>query len=197
MNQEKLNQFIGKNISWLGQSGVRIISESGLVIYIDPFQIKNDTIKADYIFITHPHHDHYNPKVIERLKKNNTIVITPLALKGSGSDTIDQNEKKSFGKIVVHTIPAYNKRGFPHSIKNGFLGYFITIDDLSIFHGGDSDFVPEMKGLNPDIAFIPVTGFVSMNYKEAVRAAVEINAKVTIPVHYGLLPGTRKNGEKF
>jgi L-ascorbate metabolism protein UlaG (beta-lactamase superfamily) len=197
MNQEKLNQFIEKNISWIGQSGVRIITGSGLVIYIDPFKIKNDTIKADYIFITHPHNDHYNPKVIDRLKKNNTFIITPLALKGRGSDTMAQNERKIFGKINVRTIPAYNKRGFPHSIKNGFLGYFITIDDLSIFHGGDTDIVPEMKGLNPDIAFLPVTGFVSMNYREAAKAAEEINAKVTIPIHYGLLPASGKNGERF
>jgi L-ascorbate metabolism protein UlaG (beta-lactamase superfamily) len=197
MDQEKLNQFIENNISWLGQSGVRIKTESGLVIYIDPFQIKNDTIKADYIFITHPHGDHYNPKVIKRIKKNNTIIITPLALKDIGSDTMAQNEKRNFGKIIVQTIPAYNKRGFPHSIKKGFLGYIIGIDDLSVFHGGDTDFIPEMKGLNPDIAFIPVTGFVTMNYKDAAKAAKEINAKITIPIHYGLLPVGRKNGENF
>jgi len=99
MNQDKLIQFIEKNVTWLGQSGVRIITESGIVIYIDPFKIINDVIKADYIFITHPHQDHYNPKVIGRLKKNNTNVITPVALKGIGSDVMEQNEKKKFGKI--------------------------------------------------------------------------------------------------
>jgi L-ascorbate metabolism protein UlaG (beta-lactamase superfamily) len=39
------------------------------------------------------------------------------------------------------------------------------------YHPGDSDFIPEMKGLAPDVALLPVSGTYVMTAEEAVAAA--------------------------
>jgi len=39
---------------------------------------------------------------------------------------------------------------------------------------GDTDFIPEMKGLKPDVALLPVSGTYVMTVEEAVEAAAAI-----------------------
>jgi len=44
------------SLKWLGHAGFLI--ENSFVIYIDPYQIKENLPKADYILLTHDHYDH-------------------------------------------------------------------------------------------------------------------------------------------
>jgi L-ascorbate metabolism protein UlaG (beta-lactamase superfamily) len=197
MEMNEIIEYIKKNISWFGQSSVRIITKTGKVIYIDPYKKIKEDIKADFIFVTHPHQDHFNPRTIMSLGKDETRLIMPRTLKQFATDAIDPGEKKVFGDLTVTGVAAYNLRGFPHPKKNHWLGYLINIDGITIYHGGDTDCIPEMKNLMPDIAFLPVTGFVSMNKENAIEAAGLLMPKIVVPIHYGLLPGTRGNGKKF
>lgn len=41
-----------------GHGSLRLISEAGMVIYIDPFIGEGYDIPADLILVTHQHHDH-------------------------------------------------------------------------------------------------------------------------------------------
>ena len=56
------------------QSSIRIVSDK--IIYVDPIDYKA-LHDADYIFITHPHWDHFSLVSILELKNENTIFITP------------------------------------------------------------------------------------------------------------------------
>ena len=47
------------------QSSIRI--EDELVIYFDPYDIKESRHDANYIFITHPHWDHFNIEAIDKV----------------------------------------------------------------------------------------------------------------------------------
>jgi L-ascorbate metabolism protein UlaG (beta-lactamase superfamily) len=47
---------------WLGQSGILITTNAGKRIYIDPVKLPEDPPLADFIFLTHPHSDHFTPK---------------------------------------------------------------------------------------------------------------------------------------
>ena len=62
---------------------------------------------------------------------------------------------------------------------------------MRIYHAGDCDFMPEMKGFaekNLDIAMLPMGGHYTMDVDEMIQAANTISAKATIPMHYrGLL----------
>jgi hypothetical protein len=59
----------------------------------------------------------------------------------------------------------------------GHVGYVITVKSVKIYHTGDSDFIPEMKGLKPDVAQLPVSGTYVMTAEEAIEAATAIQPK--------------------
>ena len=51
-----------------------------------------------------------------------------------------------------------------------------------------------MKGVNnPDIAFLSMDGFRTMNEKEAIEVIREIKPKIVVPIHYRW----HKNGERI
>ena len=53
----------------------------GKIIYIDPFKIEKENHDADIIFITHDHYDHYSPEDIEKITKEQTIIVAPKTVK--------------------------------------------------------------------------------------------------------------------
>ena len=54
--------------------------ENDKVIYIDPYDIRDEKEDADYIFITHDHYDHYDEDSIRKIKKCDTKIIVPRCL---------------------------------------------------------------------------------------------------------------------
>lgn len=77
------------------------------------------------------------------------------------------------------------------------MGYILTADSTKIYHVGDSDPIPEMEGLDVDIAMLPVSGVYVATAEEAVEAANKINPKTVIPMHYGSIVGSRADAERF
>ena len=60
-------------IKWLGHAGFLI--KDSKVIYIDPYNIKEDSEKADLILITHSHYDHCSFADINKIIKEGTTII--------------------------------------------------------------------------------------------------------------------------
>jgi len=54
-----------------------------------------------------------------------------------------------------------------------------------------------MKGLNPDVALLPVSGTYVMTPQEAAEAAASVNPKIAIPMHYDAIVGTKNDAEAF
>jgi len=80
-----------------------------------------------------------------------------------------------------------------HKKGDLFLGYMITIDSLTFYFAGDTDFIPEMKKMkNITYAFLPIgEGKTAMNPLSAAAAATVIKPRFVIPFHYE----TEKNSE--
>ena len=57
------------------QSSIKIILDK--IIYFDPFKIEEETHDADVIFVTHAHHDHFDPDSINKISNDNTIIVAP------------------------------------------------------------------------------------------------------------------------
>jgi L-ascorbate metabolism protein UlaG (beta-lactamase superfamily) len=70
------------------------------------------------------------------------------------------------------------------------VGYIIDVGGMRIYHAGDTDYIPEMKGLK-DIhaALLPVGGTYTMDVAEAIEAAKAIAPKFFVPMHYKNLLG--------
>ena len=147
--------------------------------------------KADVILITHEHFDHLNPKVIDRIKKDGTVIYANAAsVKKAGfGQAIEVGEKKQVLDIAVQAVPAYNldpnrQQYHPKDRKDN--GYVLTFGDTRVYVAGDTEGTPEMKALKDiAIAFLPINLPYTMPPKEAAEAARAFKPKVLYPYHQG------------
>jgi L-ascorbate metabolism protein UlaG (beta-lactamase superfamily) len=54
-----------------------------------------------------------------------------------------------------------------------------------------------MKNFKVDIALLPVSGTYVMTAQEAVNAALDINPRIAIPMHYDSIVGTKDDAKTF
>lgn len=170
---------------------------NGKELEIDPVtKLGNRTIdyskmpKADYIFVTHEHQDHFDKDAISLLTGKDTKLITNKRcadMFGSG-DVMANGDTKDVEGIKVEAVPAYNttegrQQFHPKGRDNG---YILTIDGLRIYFAGDTEDIPEMEGIKDiDIAFLPCNQPFTMTTDQLVKAAKVIRPKVLFPYHYG------------
>ena len=57
--------------------------------------------------------------------------------------------------------------------------------------------MPEMKDFKVDIALLPVSGTYVMTADQAVEAALAIQPKLAIPMHYGAIVGDEGDALNF
>ena len=193
-----------ENIEVLYHSSIRINKEK--TIYIDPFKIDKNYNDADIVFITHDHYDHYSEEDIDKVINENTTIIIPeelltkLLRKGINKNaiiTVEPNEKYMVQGIKFETIPAYNTNKTFHPKKNGWVGYIIIINGIRYYIAGDTDITEENKKVKCDVAFVPVGGTYTMDFKEAAQLINEIQPKIAVPIHYGSVVGTKQDATDF
>ncbi|MFQ5531939.1 MAG: MBL fold metallo-hydrolase [Candidatus Nanoarchaeia archaeon] len=127
------------------------------IIYIDPYQIKepSEEEKADLILITHSHYDHCSIVDLQKIVKEGTkIVITadcqskitrfdvPIDI-----EIVEPFQELDFGNVKISAMPAYNIYKHFHPKDEGWVGYLIKMNDVLIYHSGDTDVIPEMNKL--------------------------------------------------
>ncbi len=178
----------------------------GEVIYFDPFKIEKNYNDADVIFITHDHYDHYSEEDIDKVVKEGTIIVAPedlltkLLKKGFERDNmvlVTPNQKYTVKGIEFQTIPAYNVNKQFHPKANEWVGYVLKIEGVTYYIAGDTDITEENKKVKCDIAFVPVGGTFTMDYKEAAELINEIKPKIAVPTHYGSIVGEKSDGVSF
>lgn len=193
-----------EGIQVLCHSSIKIKREK--VIYIDPFRIQEEYHDADIILITHDHYDHYSEEDINKIKKENTILIVPEQLLekviklGFGKDNVmivKPNEEYEIEGMQIETIPAYNVNKPFHPKQNGWVGYILVIDGIRYYIAGDTDITSENQNVKCDVAFIPIGGTYTMDSKEAAKLANHILPKMVVPIHYGEIVGTKQDAIDF
>ena len=190
-----------------------LVSNGKINIYFDPFKLHGDEPKADYIFISHEHFDHFSPDDIHKIIKDSTVLF----INEMTNDEIDglydnkiviirPGDSIDFKDLHIKGVPAYNINKFRepgkvyHPKEDKKLGFIVTFNDVKIYHTGDTDHIPEMDNLaseNIDLLFIPVSGTYVMTPAEAIGAALKIKADTSIPMHYGTIVGEKKQAEEF
>ncbi|MBN1154879.1 MBL fold metallo-hydrolase [candidate division KSB1 bacterium] len=189
-----------ENIFWYGHDSFRI-DDKDKTIYIDPWKLPADAPKADYIFITHDHYDHFSSDDIIRLSKHVTRIFCPRDVfkkVGESATALAPGEKIVVDELKVEAVPAYNIDKKFHPKENNWLGFIITLsDNTRVYHAGDTDFIPEMSGFQTDVALLPVSGTYVMTASEAVEAANVIKPEIAIPMHYGDIVGDDNDALKF
>ena len=188
----------GKTVKFhaLVHASIRI-EYDGKEIEIDPVtKLGNRTInyaampKADYLFVTHEHGDHFDKAAINMLTGDKTRLVMNkrcAEMYGAG-ESMSNGEQIMLDDIQVEAVPAYNysegrTQFHPKGRDNG---YILTIDGLRIYVAGDTEDIPEMATVKDiDIAFLPCNQPYTMTTGQLVKAAKMVKPKVLFPYHYG------------
>ena len=183
-----------------------LLEMAGKAVYFDP------THDADYaglpkavaIFITHAHHDHFDPRTIEKLSTAETIVIAPPVvaeqlpkgtqhvhvMKNGDATNLKAAVVPAIPALAVEAVPAYNKvRGpapgklyHPKGVGNG---YVLSFGGKRIYVSGDTACTDEMKALSHiDVAFVCMNLPYTMPPSEAAACIRAFRPKVVYPYHY-------------
>ncbi len=191
------------------QSSIKVAGSS--VLYFDPFHIKKEELDADIVFLTHGHYDHFSPDDIGKVASGNALFVVPWKMVRELEDTVVSQERiiaiqpgeekkvtdRKGNVISVKAVPAYNKIKPFHPKIQKWCGYVVNIDDKVLYVAGDTDALKENESIDCDIAFIPIGGTYTMNYKEAAHFVNRLKPKIAVPIHYGTILGEKVYGDRF
>ena len=202
--KQKGSNKISISIKWFARAWFQIATQDS-VIHIDPAYAKTylmdyekrtgvllerlEKEKADLILVTHAHADHCKASTMDKLRGAGTSIIAPRPCTkriNGDVEVIKPGEEIARDGITVKAVEAYNTEQAENIYhrKGDGVGYLITVVDKTIYHAGDTDFIPEMRELGPvEVALLPIGGTFTMDIEQAVDAALAIKPRIVIPMH--------------
>ncbi len=194
-----LSVFVNK------QSSIRISGEK--TVYFDPWDLPEGSPKADAVFVTHDHFDHYSAADIKKVLTEQTAVVVPEKMAKAVKDALGSDADRVLAVkpgqtltvcgIPVETAAAYNKLKPFHPKSAGWCGYAVTLDTEVCYVTGDTDAVKEGLAVKCDRLFVPIGGTYTMNVDEAAAFAAKLAPRIVVPTHYGTVVGSPSDGERF
>ncbi len=164
----------------------------------------SDSVKADYVVLTHLHPDHYDLKTIRKVLKPDgkivchTAAAAKLTEDGLPVQVLELNQSLPLGDFTL--TPVFAMDGIGHEQVSWVVR---DTQGRQLFHGGDtiwhSRFWQIAKTFGKiDVAFLPINGVVveypfvgfaplpaSLTPEQAVVAAKIMHTDLLVPMHYG------------
>jgi len=189
-------------ITFYGQNTLAI-EVSGKYIIIDPFisgnplskdKVDVNSLKADYILLTHAHEDHILDA--ETLAKNTNATIVSnyeiaMHFQDKGFNVHPMNHggnwKFDFGNVKY--VNAIHTSSFPDGSNGGQPGGFVIEGEhKNIYIAGDTALTMDMK-LIPmitklDLAILPIGDNFTMGIEDAIIASDFVECDKVLGVHY-------------
>lgn len=176
----------------------------GKNLLFDPFITPNEkakhidinSIKADYILLSHGHQDHIVD--VEAIAKNNpdSVVVSGFETaaffgnRGCKFHPMNHGGKWTFDFGTVKVVNAVHSSSFPDGAYAGHpAGFVIWNDDACFYFAGDTALTMDMK-LIPmtcpklDFAILPVGDNFTMGYEDAAIAAEFVDCDQIVGCHY-------------
>jgi L-ascorbate metabolism protein UlaG (beta-lactamase superfamily) len=185
-------------VRWIAHATFQIISEKEN-IYVDLYwrkkyaeRVSKPADPATIILSTHNHGDHCDPKAIEMVRTNKSIIIAPKDCAkriGGKVKSLEPGDEFIIRDVKIKAVQAYNvkrfrKPGQPYHPKGYGVGYLITVEGKTIYHAGDTDLISDMENLeNIDVALLPSGDTYTMDNADAAEAALIIKPKYAVPMH--------------
>ncbi|QIB74541.1 MBL fold metallo-hydrolase [Halogeometricum borinquense] len=213
--------FRNLDVSWLGYATVRIESESGYVVYLDPgrYGVLDDYYArdGDLVCVTHDHH--YDSDAIRSVAKEDATVVVFEGVDASNIDRdvaavedlpyevvrVGEEEHLTAGPVDLWTLAAYNEADGPHTRDDGSLvhppgfgcGFLLSVDGTKVFWPGDSDVLAGFEQLSVDLFLANIGGSIVMDRHEAADLAAALNPGLVLPIHYNTIDLLSADPEAF
>ena len=213
--------FRDLRVSWLGYATVRVESESGYVVYLDPgrYGVLDDyhARDGDLVCVTHDHH--YDSDAIRSVAKEDATVVVFEGVNPANIDRdveavedlpyevvrVGEEEHLSVGAVDLWTLPAYNEEDSPHARDDGSLvhprglgcAYLLSVDGVTVFWPGDSDVLEGFEQLSVDLFLANIGGSVVMDRHEAADLAEALAPELVLPIHYDTIDLLKTDPEAF
>ena len=141
----------------------------------------------DIVLIGHDHYDHCSPADVEKIRGDNTVIIGSESVARVIKDTTVLREWHGFSvdRASIKAVPAYSPGDPRHPPEAGGLGFVISLDYFDIYYVGDSQIVPGMEHLRPDILLLPIDGYGRLTVDEALRLVDMLKPRWAIPYNWG------------
>lgn len=186
-----------------------VLEWGNVTIYIDPTggsaAFEGQEI-PNLILITDIHGDHLNVETLQELDTDGVTMIVPEAVAEqipedlkSKLKILGNGEKTEMLGVNVEAIPMYNLReeAKDFHVKGRGNGYVLTMGDQRIYFSGDTEDIPEMRGLkNIDKAFVCMNLPYTMTPESAASAVLDFKPAQVYPYHYRGRPDV-SDVEKF
>jgi L-ascorbate metabolism protein UlaG (beta-lactamase superfamily) len=177
------------------------IETGGKFLIVDPYISPNpkaahidiDSLKADYILLTHGHGDHVAD--VEAIAKrtgalivSNAEIASYYADKGFKSHPLNHGGGSRFDFGKVKMVNAIHSNTLPDGTPGGNPGGFVIEADKNIYIAGDTALTYDMK-LIPlrtklDLAIFPIGDNFTMDAEDAATAADFVNCDRAMGYHY-------------
>ncbi len=162
-------------ITYHGHSEFLVETDTGIRVLFDPFPAglgyPVHRVRADIVAVSHHHFDH---DYVDKVDGKPAIIDRP-------------------GRHAP--LPGVTLTGFPapHDDEGGkkrgqVLCFLLQAEGLKVLHLGDLGTVPDAELVRnlfmPDILFIPVGGFYTLDAEKAVRTIGLLQPRITLPMHF-------------
>lgn len=178
------NQMIEK-IQWLGHGG--FIIQGPPLIYINPWRITRSVFHADVILVSHDHYEHCSRADIDKLRGPHTLVIGNERVAREIDDCVVLRPWQSLTveRVCIKAVPAYSPNHGKHPQDEGGLGFVISVNYYDIYYAGDTQIIPEMERIHPDIAILPIDNNGTLTVSEAADLVKRMRPRWVIPSNFG------------
>lgn len=173
--------------------GSVVFEYDDVVVYVDPFDLEQAEEDADLIIITHSHYDHYSPKDIKQICKDDTCYATTAKIAVSlendlGVDrayishlSYDSPPAVFECGVMITPVPAENAN---HPLEAGF-GVILEFAGYKYYITSDTDIFAESAVC--DIMFVVCDGVYNMkDYLNEIPRQIksmDVLPKLVIPYH--------------
>lgn len=195
----------------LGHASVRIETDDGLVVYIDPWSdvLEDEPHDGDVVFLTHDDFDHYDPAGIEAVATDDADIVVYEAVDTTDLDR-DVTPLATDGSLTVRginveAVPAHNRADGEHVNEDGepfhaegeVTGLVLTIDGTTVYFTSDTDFLSSHNHIQADVFIPPIGGHYTMDRHEAAEFAASVAPALVLPVHYDTFEPIETDAEAF
>lgn len=180
-------------------------------------------LDVNKVLITHFHGDHMDLATIDGVAQAHleTQFVVPAShvhmlqdIELDASQIIPARQERVIsgkGVTITPVAAAHTEYETDSDGNQVYLGFFIEINGVRIFHTGDTVVTPELielaKEFQPHVTLLPINGgdyartsrgiVGNMNFREAADFGVEIGTDLLVPIHFDMFSKNRDNPSYF